>query len=603
MHATFVAAGPGIVHSDVPVADVRAIDLAPTLAFLMNVPGPQNARGRIMYNLTGTGRYKEITILDISDYHGQIVPLTDAADNIANVTNQSFNIGGSAFLKPWFDVYRAEAQNGSITMAAGDSVGATPPISNFFGDTPTFPIMNMMGIQLDGLGNHNFDKGQAYLRNTLIPLANFPFISSNVVDAQGNTPAEWKPSVVFDTTFAGGKVGFVGFTNEDAPTLVFPGSFDPFHVAQRVPAVQGEVNRLRSKNVKTIIVIGHDGATAASGAASYFGGISGNPTGPLLDLADQLTGVDAVIGDHSDFQVISTRPNGVLVTENRSKGIRFTRVRLVLDTTTKKIVYKTPDAAIQAKIDQLNSDLAPILNPLVGYSTVIIPRADTCGQSAGRTCESLVGDVTADALRAAASATFAITNSGGLRADLTCPITDNASDFCPATLYPFAAGQFPITRGQVLGVLPFGNLVATVTVSGPELKTMLENGISRMPAVDGRFPQVSGLCFDFNIEAAVNSRVSNVRYANPDGTCTTNLVDLTVTAPTYFIAENDFMSTGGDGYPNFYFSGRVATLDYMDVKVTEYITAHSPISPVIQTRIHCVDPNPGVGNDCPVGSP
>ena len=89
--------------------------------------------------------------------------------------NPTFEIGGSAFLKPWFDLYRAEAQAGRLTVAAGDSVGATPPISAFFGDTPTIEMMNLMGFQ-DGLGNHNFDKGSAYLRNTLIPLANFPFL-------------------------------------------------------------------------------------------------------------------------------------------------------------------------------------------------------------------------------------------------------------------------------------------------------------------------------------------------------------------------------------------------------------------------------------------
>ena len=335
MHATFVAAGPGIAHRDDPVAGVRAIDLAPTLAFLLNIPGPQNARGKILYELTkGSGRYKEITVLDISDYHGQLVPLAETADNLAApAANPSYAIGGSAFLKPWFDAYRAEAPNGAIAMAAGDSVGATPPISAFFGDTPTIEIMNMMGIQLDGLGNHNFDKGSAYLRNTLIPLADYPFISSNVVDAQGRTPAEWKPSVVFNT-FDGGKVGFVGFTNEDAPTLVAPNAFDPFHVAPRLPAVQAEVNRLRKQGVKTIIVIGHDGATD---------GTLTNPTGPLLDLADRLTDVDAVIGDHTNFQVLTTRPNGTIVTENLSKGVRFTRVRLVLDASTKSIVYKTAD--------------------------------------------------------------------------------------------------------------------------------------------------------------------------------------------------------------------------------------------------------------------
>ena len=120
----------------------------------MGIPGPQNARGKILYNLTqNAARYKEITILDISDYHGQLVPLAEAADNLAAPgVNATFGIGGSAFLKPWFDLYRSEAPNGSLTIAAGDSVGATPPISTFFGDTPTIEIMNMMGFSADGLG-------------------------------------------------------------------------------------------------------------------------------------------------------------------------------------------------------------------------------------------------------------------------------------------------------------------------------------------------------------------------------------------------------------------------------------------------------------------
>jgi len=101
----------------------------------------------------------------------------------------------------------------------------------------------------------------------------------------------------------------------------------------------------------------------------------------------------------------------VLVTENRSKGIRFTRVRLVIDTSTKTVVYKTADfhkpwdigitadPAIQAKIDALNAQLAPILNTTIGNSTKFIPRADQCGGTTGRTCESLVGNVVADAMR------------------------------------------------------------------------------------------------------------------------------------------------------------------------------------------------------------
>ena len=605
MHGTFVAAGPGIQHQD-PVAGVRSIDIAPTVAFFLNIPGPQNARGRIMYELTqGSGRYKEITVLDISDYHGQLVPLAEAADNLSGggAANPTFSIGGSAFLKPWFDVYRAEAPGGSVTMAAGDSVGATPPISAFFGDTPTIEMMNLMGFQLDGLGNHNFDRGSAYLRNTLIPLADFPYTSSNVLNAQGRTPAEWSPSVVFDT-FDGGKVAFVGFTNEDAPTLVFPGAFDPFHVEARLARVQAEVNRLRKQGVKTIIVIGHDGAVSGTLTA---------PVGPVVTLADALTGVDAVIGDHTNFQVLAYRPNGTLVVENLSKGVRFTRVRLVLDTSAKKVVYKTADfhkpwaigvtadPAIQAEITALTTALQPILGQVVGQSSVEILRSDTCGTGDGRRCESLVGDVTTDAMRTAYASIgveFAITNSGGLRDRLTCPAAGGGSGLCPVSTPP----PYLITRGQVLAVLPFGNIVATVRITGAELKTMLENGVSAMPGINGRFPQVSGLCFSFNIEAPVGSRVTGAVRQAPDGSCTGAAIDLTA-GSTYLIAENDFMASGGDGYPNFLAKPTYATQNIMDQVLADYITAAGTINPSIQGRIKCVDPNPGAGNDCPAGSP
>ncbi|MCI0633390.1 MAG: alkaline phosphatase family protein [Actinobacteria bacterium] len=599
MHGVFVAAGPGIRRQD-PVEGIRAVDVAPTIAFLMGFPGPQNARGHILTELfPQPGRWKTVTMLNISDYHGQLVPLAEAADNLSGggSANPTFAIGGAAFLKPWFDLYRSEATGGSITVAAGDSVGATPPISSFFGDTPTIELMNLMGFSADGLGNHNFDKGEQYLRNTLIPLANFPYLSSNIVDAQGNTPAEWSPSHVFD--FDGTRIGVVGFSNEDIPSLIFPGGLGPFHIESRVARVQAEVNRLRNTGVKTIVVMGHDGATA---------GTLTDPTGPLIDLADALVNVDAVIGDHTNFQVSDTRPSGVLVTENLSKGVRFTRIRLVVDTSTKAVIYKTADfhkpwtigvtadTAIQAEIDALNAQLAPILGVVIGSSTVAIPRSDVCGRVDGRLCESLVGDVTADSLRETYGTDFAITNSGGLRADLTCPTTDNPSDFCPA----FTPPPFPISRGQVLTVLPFGNVVVTLQVNGAELKTILENGVSLMPTANGRFPQVSGLCFTYDIEAAVGSRVTGAVRQAADGTCTGAPIDLMATS-SYFIAENDFMVTGGDGYPNFF--SRATTRDIMDQVLAEYITANTPISPMIEGRIKCVDPNPGVGNNCPVGSP
>jgi 2',3'-cyclic-nucleotide 2'-phosphodiesterase (5'-nucleotidase family) len=188
---------------------------------------------------------------------------------------------------------------------------------------------------------------------------------------------------------------------------------------------------------------------------------------------------------------------------------------------------------------------------------------------------------------------FAITNSGGLRADLTCPTTDSANDFCPAYTPP----PYPISRGQVLTVLPFGNIVVTLKVNGAELKTMLENGISRMPAVDGRFPQVSGLCFTYNISAAAGSRVTGAVRQAADGSCTGAPVDLSA-ASTYTIATNDFMANGGDGYPNF--ASRMTTQDIMDQVLADYITAKGTISPAIQGRVVCTTSGSPA---CPVVTP
>ena len=605
MHATFIASGPGI-RKQAPVAGVRQIDLAPTISFLMGIPGPQNARGRIMYNLTPKpGQYKEITILNISDFHAQLIPVAEASDTLG----PTFGISGAAFLKPWFDWYRAEAPGGSITVAGGDSFGgATPPISNFFGDKPTPPIMNMMGFNAEAVGNHQFDRGEQYLRNELIPLADFPILSANVVDANGKTPAEWSPSAIY--SFDGVKLGLIGFTTEDTPDLIFPGNLGPFHLESAVATVNAEAARLRARNNNkiAIVALGHEGANA---------GTLTNPAGPLIDIADSLTNVDAVIGDHNNIQVLTTRPNGILVTENLGRGVRFTRIRLVVDSSTKQVIYKTadfhrpwnigvtPDPAIQVEIDSLNAQLGPILGTVVGNSTKAIPRTDQCGNANGRTCESLVGNVTADAMRTKYSSIgvqFAITNSGGLRTPLTCPTSDVAGDFCAAYTPP----PFPITRGQVLSVLPFGNIVVTLDVNGAELKTMLENGVSFVPAENGRFPQVSGLCFTYDIAAPVGSRVTGAVLANPDGTCSAATVDLTA-ASTYKIAENDFTVSGGDGYPNFF--SRATSQEIMAQVLEDYIVASpsSTVAPFVLAapngRINCTDSNGATAPNCPVLTP
>ena len=616
LHGAFVTAGPGIGPAGSSLAGVRAIDIAPTAAFLLGIPGPEQARGRILYEALAEGaNLRELTILNISDFHGQLVPLSAATDDFGDdegASAPSAAVGGAAFLKPWFDLYRAEARDGTLLVTAGDAVGATPPISAFFGDRPTVEIMSAMGFSADALGNHNFDVSYEYMFGTLAPLATFPYLSANLVPIDGGTPVAVPPATPSAATPVAGaagfapsqtinvggvRVGLIGFSNPDIPDLTRPGALGPYRIGDPVAAISAEAARLRREGVSSVVAMGHMGAT---------GGDINAPTGPLIEVADRLTGVDVVLGDHTDFQVSAVRPNGVLVTENRSKGVMFTRVRLVIDAETGEMIYKTadhhrpwaieiePDAAIQSQLDALNAELQPILGKVIGSASVAIPRADACGSENGRTCESLIGDVITDAMRLAYGTDFAVTNSGGIRADLTCPA--GGGDFCPTSGEPNA-----ISRGSVLTVLPFGNVATTVEVTGEELKQMLEAGVSGMPAPDGGFPQVSGLCFTYDLAAEVGSRVTGAVRQADDGTCSGAAIDFADTA-TYTLTTNDFTASGGDGYPDIL--AKATTRDPLDQVVADYISGAeafaalgAPIDPVIQGRITCQ------GEGCPVVAP
>jgi 2',3'-cyclic-nucleotide 2'-phosphodiesterase (5'-nucleotidase family) len=199
---------------------------------------------------------------------------------------------------------------------------------------------------------------------------------------------------------------------------------------------------------------------------------------------------------------------------------------------------------------------------------------------------------------------FAITNSGGLRDRLTCTGLGAGTGFCPT----FTPPPYKITRGSVLAVLPFGNQVVTLPVNGAELKSILEVGVSTATnpsapfglAANGRFPEISGLCFTYNIEAASGSRVTGAVRQAANGSCTGAAIDLTA-GSSYKIAWNDFNVAGGDGYPNF--KARSSSQAILAQVVDDYISAAGSISPVIQGRIHCFDPNPATGAACTTGSP
>ena len=211
-----------------PVADLRAIDIAPTLAFLMGIPGPQNARGRILYEIVeGGDDLKEVTILDISDYHGQLVPLAEAADNL---------VGDGLSTRPSRSAARRSSSSGST------STGAEAARTASIDDRRRRLVRRRDAADLGLLRRQADDRdhehdghrhrrprqpqlrpGSGYLRNELIPLADFPYVSANVVDPNGQDAGRVVARRTSSTSSAACKVGFVGFTNEDTPELVFPG--------------------------------------------------------------------------------------------------------------------------------------------------------------------------------------------------------------------------------------------------------------------------------------------------------------------------------------------------------------------------------------------
>jgi 2',3'-cyclic-nucleotide 2'-phosphodiesterase (5'-nucleotidase family) len=168
----------------------------------------------------------------------------------------------------------------------------------------------------------------------------------------------------------------------------------------------------------------------------------------------------------------------------------------------------------------------------------------------------------------------------------------------------------------VQGVLPFGNVSAVMTINGAELKDYLETAVSSLPNVtNGRFGQVSGLCFTFDVQQpaiqfdsrpraipGTGSRVTSAVRQAADGSCTGAPVSFSA-AVSYAFGTNDFTAGGGDGYQDF--RARMTTQDILDQDLADYLAAQPGglISPTIQSRIHCTDSDPVTAPACPVGSP
>lgn len=534
-----------------------------------------------------------IQLLSVSDWHAQLEPVEGVGETA---------VGGAALLSSYFKAERAQNPN-TLTLTAGDAFNASPPLSSFFEEEPAILAMRLMGFDADTFGNHNFDRGIAHLQR-MIDLAGssgettrgtpFRYIASNLRNVEDNLTGTDRLALF---RVGGLKVAVIGITNEDAPELLKPGSLGTIEVTNGAEAANRAAIAARKAGAQVVVVLTHNGVRGRHP--------DGTAYGELVDLANRVNPalVDVILGDHTNIEFGET-VSGILVVQNRSKGATYARTNLVVDGTgevvNRSVAFVrpvgrdiSPDPAVKQLIDDKKAELAPIFRTVVGSSNVAIPRSDSCGRVDGRLCESLVGNVTTDAMRATYGARFAITNAGGLRDALTCRPEGGGNGFCPTSVPP----PWPITRGQVLSVLPFGNAVATVTLNGEELKMFLEHGVSAMPAASGRFAQVSGLCFSYDVARAAPSRVTDVVEQAADGTCTATNVDLSASS-SYTLATNDFLAGGGDGYPNV--SSRMTTRELMDEVLAEYVRTQSPVTPTVQGRITCLDGNGPDAPNCPI---
>ena len=570
MRATFLAGGNAIARGRF---EVRSIDIAPTVAYLLGVPEPQQTQGRVLLNVLRKGnRVKPLTIVGLNDFHGQLDPTTTPLDG-SNVA-----VGGAGQLATMFDEDAKNLPRPALLLAGGDNVGASPPNSALLEDAPTIDVENAWGLDATAYGNHEFDYGVDRLKIQQ-KQADFPFLATNIVEeATGQTPDWITPSKVFRVN--GVRVGVIGAGLESTPELVAAGNTAGLTFLPAAERIAAESKRLKARGVDVQIVVIHEGT--ANGRNAIDGATGPNAAvpwdGPIVPIAEALstTTVDAIVAGHT-HRVSNLMVGDILVTEGINAGASYSVLQLMVErgdvswaggaTRIAKDIGVTPRADVQSIVDKANADTAVLRNQVIGSQSADISRDST------RLHESQMGDFVADTMRLKyPGVEAAITNSGGLRQDLlVAPPSD--------------AGEQPgeITWGEAFAVLPFGNRTVILTLTGEQLEQSMLNGVSPVcdPLINtGRFPQVSGLKIDFHCEAT--TPVIDGIWKAPDGPTGT----LTPVGPTDTVrfVTNDFMFTGGDGYTAF--AGGTDVLQpgdaLLDV-IVDHIKANSPVSTELTT--------------------
>ncbi|WP_051471488.1 bifunctional metallophosphatase/5'-nucleotidase [Patulibacter minatonensis] len=533
------------------------------------VPGPSHLR-----------------VLAFNDFHGNLEPPTGSSGTTPTGVGTTTPTGGAAYLATHLRQLAA-GQKDSIVVGSGDLIGASPLISGLFHDEPTIEALNAMNMRYAGVGNHEFDEGRVELNRmqfggchpvdgcqdgTPFKGADFNYLAANVRFA-GEDRTILPPYEIKQVD--GIPVAFIGVTLRDTPKIVTPDGVAGLQFDDEADTVNRIVRRLSdSANVQAFVVLIHQGGQQN---APYGGGFQDvnkceNFSGDISEVVDRLDSrVDAVLSAHTHQPYICRRA-GKLVTSASSFGRLITKVDLTLDPTTRDVsavdaknelvTRDVPeDTAVKAIVDKYKALTTPIAARVVGRISAALTKTNN---AAG---ESPLGDVIADSQLAASSApakggsVVAFMNPGGIRADL-----------------PFNGPNGDVTYNDAYTTQPFANTLVVKTLTGAQIKALLEQQFDNPSAGAKRILSVStGFAYSYDTTKAAGSRV-DAASIKLNGTT----ID---PAASYRVTMNSFLATGGDGFSVFNQGTNQVGGDVDIDALTSYLGANNPLTAPATTRI------------------
>jgi 5'-nucleotidase len=521
----------------------------------------------------------DLRILAINDFHGYLRPppggitITDPEDSAKKITVPA---GGAEHMATLVDQLR-EGHKNTVFVAAGDLIGASPFLSAMFHDEPTIEALSMMGLNISAVGNHEFDEGKDELlrmqNGGCHPVDNcqgpHPFLGAKFRYLAASTFEKNSGKTVLPPydirEFDGIPVAFIGLTLKGTPNLVSPVGIADLEFRDEADTVNALIPELKARGVEAIVVLIHEGGLP-TGDYNECPGISG----PIVDIVKKFDkAVDIVVTGHTHRAYVC-KIDGRLVTSGDKYGTLVTAINLKLDPATRDILSATAnnnivrtatlpkDAHQTALIESYDRLAAPIANRPAGTITATLSRVPNL---AG---ESPLGDIVADAQLAATSpeakggAVIAFTNPGGVRADVTRR-EDGA-----------------VSYGDLFASQPFRNQLVTITLSGKQIKDMLEQ-----QWLDPKRPRILQVSKGFSY-AWDGSKGDGERVLAERMSLNGQPID---PAARYRVTVNNFLFVGGDGF-TVLTQGTDAQIGVYDVDALHaYFGANSPVSPGAADRI------------------